>query len=293
MRARVACLICLLLGPLGQRPAGAQATDGAPISDNRSPYELDLGVDLGVTVGSLLVLGLPHLFQDQLGPPWCGLDCDPADVNRFDRTVIGNHSRTARIVSDAGVYSSWALPVVLSAVDLLASEPVDGWGGWGKDMVVLAETLAVTSSANVLLKFAFRRPRPLVYDDVHFTEAYRLKDDAGLSFPSGHTATAFAMATAYSYTFTRRHPDSPLVYPVWIGTYALAGLTGVMRTQAGRHFWTDVIAGAALGAGLGLLIPWLHLRDGPAPDPDQGSGLDVVLGPLALPDGLGAVLVFR
>jgi membrane-associated phospholipid phosphatase len=27
---------------------------------------------------------------------------------------------------------------------------------------------------------------------------------------------------------------------------------------AGKHFWTDVIAGAALGVGVGLLVPYLH-----------------------------------
>ena len=46
-------------------------------------------------------------------------------------------------------------------------------------------------------------------------------------------STAFAMATAYSYTFSLRHPDSPWRYPVWIGTYALAGLTGI--AGAGAH----------------------------------------------------------
>lgn len=291
MRAVGACLLGVSLVVTACPPAAA--ADERP----RSPYEVELGLDLGLSLGSLVVLGLPHLLDDQLAPPWCGLDCDPDSVNRLDRTVIGNHSHTARLISDVGVYTAWALPLALGAVDVLASDPDDGWSGYGTDVLVMFETLAVTSGANVLLKFAFRRPRPYVYDDVHFSDDYRLADDASLGFPSGHTATAFAMATAYSYTFTLRHPDSPWRYPVWIGTYAVAGLTGVMRTQAGKHFWTDVLAGAGLGIGLGLLIPWLHLRE--EPDGDHGSGTDagpgpeVVIGPMALPNGAGAFLTIR
>lgn len=251
---------------------------------SRSPYRVVLGLDLGLMAGALVVLGLPHLLDDAFGPPWCGLDCDRSDINRLDRTVVGNHSAVAGTISDAGRYSAVALPFVLGAVDVLASDPADGWEGYGKDALVVAETLAVTGGITMLLKATFDRPRPLVYDDEHFTDDERLGGNAACSFPSGHTATAFAAATAASYTFELRHPDSPWRYPVWLGSYALAATTGVMRTEAGKHFWTDVIAGASLGAGLGLLIPWLHRRDDPA-----GPSLT----PMALPGGAGACLTIR
>jgi membrane-associated phospholipid phosphatase len=69
---------------------------------------------------------------------------------------------------------------------------------------------------------------------------------------------AFAMATSYSYLFTVRHPRSHFRVPVWVGTHALATTVALLRVEAGRHFWSDVLTGAAVGMGVGLLVPWLH-----------------------------------
>jgi membrane-associated phospholipid phosphatase len=39
----------------------------------------------------------------------------------------------------------------------------------------------------------------------------------------------------------------------------LAGATSDLRVRAGKHFYSDVLAGAAIGAGVGVLVPALHL----------------------------------
>ena len=255
-------------------PAQAQDT-------NRSPYEVNIALDLGITVGGLVMCGMPRLFVEEHIQPACGLDCDPDDVNALDRTVIGNYSQAAVTISDIGAGTAWVLPHLLGAIDVLATSPSDGWAGYGKDTLVIVETLSVTLAMNNLLNFLIRRPRPLVYDE-NVDDDHRLLGDSALSFPSGHTAGAFAMATSYSRLFMLRHPDSPLVIPMWIGTYALASTTGILRTTGGDHFWTDVIAGAVMGIGIGLLVPWMHERK-------QTSG--VAVGPLVTPDGgFGAVL---
>ena len=46
--------------------------------------------------------------------------------------------------------------------------------------------------------------------------------------------------------------------PVIVANSALATLTGSFRVFAGQHFMTDVIAGAAIGAACGYLVPLLH-----------------------------------
>jgi membrane-associated phospholipid phosphatase len=259
--------------------ATAQAED-----TNRSPYEVNLVLDLGITVGGLTMAGLPRLFVEEYIQPACGLDCDPNDVNALDRTVIGNYSQTAVTISDIGAGTAWALPHLLGAIDVLVTNPSDGWTGYGKDALVIIETLSVALATNNLLNFVVRRPRPLVYDE-NVADDHRLLGDSALSFPSGHTAGAFAMATAYSRLFMLRHPDSPMVIPMWIGTYALAGTTGVLRTTGGDHFWTDVIAGAVMGIGIGLLVPWMH---------EKKKRSEVAVSPLLTPDGgFGAIVTFR
>ncbi len=71
------------------------------------------------------------------------------------------------------------------------------------------------------------------------------------SFPSGHTATAFAAATSI---LDRRGPAEG------IPALAVASLVGFARVRADKHYWYDVLAGAAIGSASGLLIT--HSKDG-------------------------------
>ena len=64
------------------------------------------------------------------------------------------------------------------------------------------------------------------------------------AFPSGHTAYAFAGATLLA----ARYPK--LRIPLYIG----AGLVGLTRIYLGRHYLSDVIAGAAVGTITGALV---------------------------------------
>ena len=64
------------------------------------------------------------------------------------------------------------------------------------------------------------------------------------AFPSGHTAYAFAGATLLG----NRYPK--LRIPLYIG----AGLVGLTRIYLGRHYASDVIAGAAVGTITGALV---------------------------------------
>lgn len=62
------------------------------------------------------------------------------------------------------------------------------------------------------------------------------------SWPSGHTATAFAAATIL-------HKEYGLTRSPWfsVGGYAIATATGVMRVLNNRHWISDVLSGAGIG----------------------------------------------
>ena len=62
-------------------------------------------------------------------------------------------------------------------------------------------------------------------------------DGGSRSFPSGHTASAFAGASYLHYRYGWK----------WgLPSYAAAAVVGYSRVEADRHFWYDVVAGAAI-----------------------------------------------
>lgn len=82
----------------------------------------------------------------------------------------------------------------------------------------------------LILKYAIKEERP---DHSNFH-----------SFPSGHTANAFATAT-----FLQRRYGWKFGVPAYI----LSGYVGWGRVYGKKHHWWDVLAGAAIGAGASLI----------------------------------------
>lgn len=125
---------------------------------------------------------------------------------------------------------------------------------------MFAEGAFLTATITTNLKNATDRPRPYVYSDA-YTKRERTTDDAWKSFPSSHVAQ-----TAYYCFFAAAFSDKVFLsddkpwhrIALWTGAAAIPVVAGCMRVAAGEHFPTDVLAGYGLGAGLGLLIPFLH-----------------------------------
>lgn len=69
---------------------------------------------------------------------------------------------------------------------------------------------------------------------------------ADLSYPSGHTTMAFNLATLLSLGL-------PLSLPARLGLYAVASAVGYSRLHLGVHYPLDVLSGAVLGTGWGLV----------------------------------------
>jgi len=265
----VALLLSLPMSLLAGQPADQDVIDTVEASievgllENQSPFKINLAIDLPIIVSGMLVVGAPVYMGIDLDRDMRYLD--PGQLNRIDRSVLGNWSTNAGAVSDGLLMTQVALPFLLNFIDVMGSESSDGLSGFGKDSLILLETLAVNCMAFNLTKFTVRRPRPYAYDPQHGLA----EDDtynASLSFFSGHASLVFSMATSYSYLFSKRHPDSPLVVPIWIGAHTLAAATAGLRVRAGKHFWSDVVTGAAVGSLIGFLVPFLHTREGPEDD---------------------------
>jgi len=75
-----------------------------------------------------------------------------------------------------------------------------------------------------------------------------------VSFSSGHTASAFSIATV----FADEYKDNAFIPPI---AYSLATLTGLSRIYSNEHWASDAFFGAALGYFTSKALLWYHKED--------------------------------
>lgn len=180
-----------------------------------------------------------------------------SDLLPIDRWAAGNYSPFLSSTSGAIAGIMSAVPFLLDGWDIHKDRM--GWSGLLTDFILLQEALAISSSLVSYSKTMRVHPTPLVYGSSASDEEKRAGHNVS-SFFSGHTTAAFTTAVFTGYTFQLKHPGSPLVPWVWGGSMAAAAAVGSLRVAAGKHFPTDVLAGAAVGSLCGYLVPRLHLR---------------------------------
>ncbi len=123
-------------------------------------------------------------------------------------------------------------PVMASVtVGLFAAGRFTGPGTFRAATYDMAQAVIVDSVYTTIAKHAVNRTRPDGSDN--------------LSFPSGHTSSAFAMATVAEAHFGPK---------VGVPAYLAAGFIGASRIQSDKHYLSDVIAGAALGYIVGRTV---------------------------------------
>jgi undecaprenyl-diphosphatase len=174
-----------------------------------------------------------------VSPGWLRRSLDEA--NRLDVALYRAAVGTRRPILDAALarlsraadYSRLSIGTAL-ALGLLAG--ADGRRAAARGMASVAVTATVV---NVVLKPVLRRRRPGRAIGVR----HLIKMPKSRSFPSGHTAAAFAFGTGASRELPWSGP--PL--------YALAALVGYSRVHTGVHYPLDVVVGALSGIALAEL----------------------------------------
>lgn len=230
--SRLALLYTIVL------PAGSLA------AQNTTPRYTSGWWDVVATVAGGAVAGVAVLSR----PPAARCaPCDSLDLPAFERGAIrwnSSGARTASTVLVLGVAGGVAL------ASLTGVEPARARG----DAAVLADAVSWTVAATEVLKIGVHRARPAVYRGDGAAAAG--DPDNRESFPSGHTSVAFAAATAYATLAARQH--LPHARRNAILLYIASAAVGTLRVAGGRHFPTDVLAGAALGTGIGWATARLH-----------------------------------
>ena len=119
-------------------------------------------------------------------------------------------------------YSPLALTLLLKA------SGVKSRNQWGRFLVSSTFSYAAMAVLVDIGKYSLKEMRP--------------DGSTNNSFPSGHTATAFASATIL-------HKEYGLTRSLWysVAGYGFATMTGVMRVMNNRHWASDIVCGAGLG----------------------------------------------
>lgn len=217
-----------------------------------SPYQLRTGRELGLLGAGVATVGLSAALNTNLEP----LDAttiqtfNRQEVNAFDRGATYHWSRTAGQLSDV----TWAGTILSAGAVAVSPHARQDW----KTVVLMyVETALLATGVERSVKNATERNRPFLYNP-GAPLAEKLNKDARRSFFSGHATNAFASAVFASEVFGHYYPHSRLKPVVWAGTLGLATATCVLRYEAGKHYPTDLLAGAAFGSLVGWGIPKLH-----------------------------------
>ncbi|XRD81734.1 phosphatase PAP2 family protein [Dyella halodurans] len=172
------------------------------------------------------------------GPAWCG-----SGILGLDHTVRYDNS---------GIWNRTNQEILLYGT--IAT--VGGGALWLGDNDKLGDTfwrsvdsLVITGVGTQVMKWTFQRERPSQTDNPN-------KWFQGIhaqSFPSGEVAAVSAAVTPFMAAYG---PDHPAVYLLAI----LPAYDAVARVKTHGHWQSDVLFGAAIGAGVGI---WSAHRDSP------------------------------
>jgi membrane-associated phospholipid phosphatase len=258
MNLKTACIVLFIL---------VLMANSLLAQDRPFPYELKkrdfllLPLGLGMTVlGESLCDNQDPITLEEIRL------LDRYDVNGFDRSATHNWSpqwgKRSDRYRDILVYSSLLLLSVPPLLHAKLSETAIV-------ATMFLESCLFLSGFTFMTKATVGRRRPYLYNtSLSVEERHSIGgDDAYFSFFSGHTAAAFTAATFLSKVITDIHGDSILTKLLWGSSLTLAAMTGYARFKAGKHYPSDVIAGAVVGFAIGYLIPTLHKKKSDSPLP--------------------------
>ena len=273
------CVVSPLPASAQLQPAPAAPSEpaqGASLSENFSPWELST-----IGASTLSAIYLVTLGERTFGSPTPSLGApDPQSLDaRFTRWAnpvpdparqwLGGVPDTAGYVAPFAALGFYA---VGSASRALNDDSF--LGEKSHQMVAFTEAFAWTMVITNALKLSVGRARPFTIREGLDTEGFgEPEKEYFLSFPSGHSASAAATSTflaldlsrhLVSETFAESHPA--LRYGVGyalpaVGAAAFSSVVMYSRIKDQRHWLSDTITGAMIGAGCSTLFYIMHFDE--------------------------------
>jgi membrane-associated phospholipid phosphatase len=252
----------------------------------------DWRVDVPVTVAATATWILSGVFQDQLMRKdcgWCERDSrGKSTLNGLDASVRDGlrwgNPKAADTASN--VLVEGIIPVTALGLTALASQHEGRIRDFPVDALIMVEAMTLALNLNQATKMAVGRERPFVHAlPTAERDQTSNPSDNNTSFYSGHTTMAFSVAVAAGTVASLRgYRWAPWI---WAAGLTVASGVGYLRIAADKHYFTDVMLGAAMGSAFGFGVP--HLFHGRVATDGSGPRLT-----LAFPcSGQQALLLAR
>ncbi|MBI4803354.1 MAG: phosphatase PAP2 family protein [Elusimicrobia bacterium] len=124
-----------------------------------------------------------------------------------------------------------------------------------KDTSLLAvESFLAANAVGTVVKHTAGRSRPYAGNGKRTFKPFSFKS-SGTSFPSGHTVSAFSLASVFAGRYENPWVD--------FAAYGAASASALQRIYADKHWASDVFAGALLGIAAGRAAASLSRSRGP------------------------------
>jgi undecaprenyl-diphosphatase len=214
------------------KPGDPEVTDSKAGEPASAPVAQAGPVAVHVDSGEVKVVVAP--------PGRAGID------RRLYRLLNGlPHNKTSdryvSVLSDLGEGVGWVSGGIALAI-------LGGPKGRRAGAATAVASLVATYVVQYRVKPLFRRVRPFVNREARVVGVR----PADHSFPSGHTASSFAAATALAFFYPRAAPLA----------YGVATAVGVSRVHLGVHFPSDAAVGGVIGIGIGTFSAWVFKKRG-------------------------------
>jgi membrane-associated phospholipid phosphatase len=247
-------------------------------------YDLryDWRIDVPVTAVATTTWILSGIFESELMRKdcgWCERDGNgKSTLNGLDSSVRDGlrWSNTKAADTTSNVLDQGVMPATILGLTALASHHDDRLRDFPVDTLIILEAMILALNLNQATKMAVGRERPFVHAlpaDQRSQTAH--PSDNNTSFYSGHTTRAFSLAVATgTVAWLRGYRWAPWI---WAAGLTVATSIGYLRIAADKHYFTDVLVGAAMGSAFGFGVPYLFHNRVSQKDGQKSSRLTLAL----------------